>query len=169
VRVGVGTWRICRIKRHLAREGPRFRIPLAPTASLVRTVIEAISVAPIEAHARFRREATDPLLEQTGFEPSVPRKGCPSQPRKLLHRAEMQDDEDERNERQEPEDPGQESPPSRRLTMLRKVNRGRAICCPESGERSAQRFARCCGAVSSGCQPKTRFKCSMIGCKALAV
>jgi Uncharacterized protein conserved in bacteria (DUF2252) len=47
------------------------RILFPPAASLVRTVIEAISVAPIEAHARFRREATDPLLEQTGFEPSA--------------------------------------------------------------------------------------------------
>jgi hypothetical protein len=64
--------------------------------------------------------------------------GLPTQSRKLLYRAEMQDDEDERKERQEPEDPERESPPSRRLTMLRKVNGGGTSCCPDSGERSAQ-------------------------------
>jgi hypothetical protein len=33
----------------------------------------------------------------------------------------------------------------------------------------ASSFARCSCAVSSGCQPNTRFKCSMIGWNALAV
>ena|SRR5438132_930253 len=64
--------------------------------------------------------------------------GLPKPARKLLYRAEMQDDQDERKECQEPEDPGQESPPSRRLTMLRKVNCEGTSCGSESGERSAQ-------------------------------